>query len=312
MKRLLSINLDLSSGVWQILPPPFSFFSVWEGARWHHQSLAGRRTHLRFPNKRLTEISTGPKDTLISPGEKKKVFLFFLCWGNESSFVFPRMAFREGNPLILDKKEKTRRRKRKLFFHSFCGTVKRFTREFVPLFKATLTQPTLGFPFLLPRWRRIFMNIKQGGKPGRSFSPFPQNVLLCVRYILVKKRRGENWLISNYISRKKEGKGDTESVFSPDCQFSTSFSYGKLRTHSIFPSKPECYLRFHWTLGNPFLPSCTNKHNTTTGRGEFSCESTHPTPPCQQPLLCHISLGRFFLPPTTLPFPFPRKWRERQ
>ncbi len=144
----------------------------------------GRRTHLRFPNKRLTEISTGPKDTLISP---KFFFLFLSLLGKREFFCFyPPMAFREGNPLILDKKEKTRRRKRKLFFRSFLWDSKAIrAREFVPLFKAT--QPSVSLPpFLLPRWRRIFMNIKQG-KTREVLFPFPQNVLLRTVHPCQKK-----------------------------------------------------------------------------------------------------------------------------
>ena len=204
------------------------------------------------------------------------------------------MAFREGNPLILDKKEKTRRKKRNFSFILFCGTVKRFARKFVPLFKAT--QPLVS-PFLLPRWRRIFMNIKQG-KTREVLFPFPQNVLLRTVHPCQKKKRRENWLISNYISRKKR-RGTRNLSFSLSSGlpiFSFFFLHGESPHPLHFPLQTGMLSPLSLDFGEPFLlppPSGTNKHNTTTGRGrEFSCEPTHPTP-CQQPLLCHISLGRF-------------------
>ncbi len=137
----------------------------------------------------------------------------------------------------------------------------------------------------------------------------------CVRYILVKKRRGENWLISNYILRKKKRRGTRNLSFLLSSGlpiFSFFFLYGKLRTHSIFPSKPECYLRFHWTLGNPFPPppSGTNKHNTTTTGGrEFSCEPTHPMPTTLA--LPHFPWALLSYPYNTS-FPFSQEKEERR
>ena len=181
MKRLLSINLDPSSGVWQI--PPFLFFLFCLGRGALASSIScGATDASPFPEQTSHGNIDRPERHLFLPS-----FTFFVGETRVLLF-FPPMAFRESNPLILDKKEKTRKKKKKLFFHSFfCGTVKRFSRASLSS-SPFQSHPTLGFPppFLLPRWRRIFMNIKQKENRGGPF-PFSSECTTAYGTSLSKK-----------------------------------------------------------------------------------------------------------------------------
>ncbi len=131
----------------------------------------------------------------------------------------------------------------------------------------------------------------------------------CVRYILVKKRRGENWLISNYISRKKR-KGDTKSVFPPILRIANFLLLFLTRGNSApTPFSPpnrnviSAFIGLWGTLSSPLALT------STILPLEEESSRVNPPIPCQQPLLCHISLGRFSLPPYTS-FPFSQEVGE--